>query len=658
MFPYQIFIFYSFFSSGWKPDGSFIKLKPSCSGTQVLVQSRPNIEPTSAEKTDNVASSLPLLQTHHKHSIKAKEGEHDAPIFTLPRNSSAEIKSLFDALEDYSKASASATRQVVSNSFSLLMCLNGGDKTARDEYRRLEAVSSWLKGVVSADTMRAISSAQSSGDIYGSIFAAFAGGDIASASSLALESGNSRLSLMLSNTGIQAQPFCKNQLKMWGESGAQPFTPTGILRLFSLASGDVDIERKMFKSSSYDIDWRRRLGMLLWPCSHSHNEVTVSSIVKQYDCDVSAGVAPSPKPLYCADAAKATNQCVLYQLLKHHSDASTPLMGIVSPSSHTPYFHDFSASFHLVATVTALSTSTLSHHHEDLIVDAVTYQLISEGYWEWAAYASLCFIGSGTMSDSEAFARRQRAKNIISRFYSPSTDPSAASRRSFLQNIGIPPQWFDEALAYRCASVGDAFGMVSNLRFSAVESMAAMEELMIPHMILEGKESMKRLWQLLESLRTKITDDCIEVWNRPGGCGMYHKFIELYSEVEKLSNMPLDNVVSGTVDDLLDVATHLQKMISTAKESTHGRTSLPFVKIDYGFTRTPRDVVLAEVGAKLSIIRLQLLAAKHGQPAEVCDSQSSKRSSHFTQGVGLFDDPFTGVESGILRGFCGFKAMG
>ncbi|KAL7542612.1 hypothetical protein ACHAXR_011934 [Thalassiosira sp. AJA248-18] len=663
------------FRVGWRPDGSFIQLKPSSLGAQVLVQSKPAIAP----KSDKESSiSLSLMQTHQKHSVKAIENENETPpslspqIFTLPRSIASGNESLFNALEDYSRTSAkssfnSVTQQVVSNSFSLLMCLYGEDKLARgavDETRRLKAVSTWLKGVVSSDTMQAISSAQSSGDLYGSIFAALSGGDLGRASSLALDSGNPRLSFMLANSGIQAQPFCNNQREMWNQSGAQPFVPTSLLRVYSLASGSVDIERSMYKSgTSYNIDWRRRFGMFLWSASHSQDEATVSSVVKQYGSDVSAGLAPPAIPMYCGNAAKATDQCILYQVLNHYADADASVTHLVSPSSHSPFRHDFSASFHLGSLVTALSTSTLSLHQEDLIVDGVASQLIGEGFWEWAVYASLCFISSGAIPESSAFARRLRAKNIISRFYSPSTDPSAGRRRSFLQSIGIPPQWFGETHAHRCASEGDIFGMVNNLRFSATDSMSAMEDLVIPNMLLEGKESMKKLWQLLESLKSKISDDFIDCWNKPHGCGMIHKFLELHSQVEKLSGMPSDEAKT-TVDiqHLLDVASDLETETSKARGSAHNKSSLPFAKIPYGFTRTPWDVVLAEVREMLSLLRLQLLAIQNGQSTHYLDREThtSSKLAFALAPDGLFDSstPMGSEGFSAMRGLCGFKAMG
>lgn len=299
-----------------------------------------------------------------------------------------------------------------------------------------------------------------------------------------------------------------------------------------------------------------------------------------------------------------------------------------------------------------------------MIVDTVATQLIGEGFWEWAVYASLCFIGSGTMSESSASSRQLRAKNIISRFYAPSTDPSAGSRRSFLENIGVPPQWFVEAHAHRCQSEGDVFGMVDNLmQYSAVDSMAAMECLMIPHMILEGKGPMKQLWQLLEALRSKISDDCMDSWNKPNGCGTFLKYLWLRNKVEQLAQMSLEESSNVDIDHLLDMATNLEMTISKIENNAPNNSSLSFAKVRYGFTRVPQSIVVEEVGAVLSNLRMQLLAIKSGQPAHDSHNdphRSLKCSSRLAFALapdGLYDS-FTSGDESVLRGFCGFRAMG
>lgn len=614
----------------------------------MLVQSRPAIAIPS--------SSLPLLESHKKHSVKAIgecENENEVPFYTLPRNISGS-NALFHALEDFHRSSSmclfnTATKKVVSNAFSLLVSLYFGGKTPDrplNDACRLEAVSSWLRNFVASDMVHAITVAQSSGDNYGSIFAALSGGDSERASSLALMAGCPRLSLILSNPSVLAQPFCENQLGLWHDTGAQQFTPTGILRIFSLASGRIDIERQMYKtgSVSYDLDWRRRFGIYLWSCSHSQNQSTVSLVVNQYGSDVTDGLAPPAIPLYCDGVSNPTKQCILYKVLNHYEDVGVPLADIIDPLSHTPFENDFSASFHLCAAMSALSDSNLTRHQEDLIIDSLSSQLIGDGLWEWAVYVGLCSISSRGMSESSAAARMIRSKNIIKRFYSPSTDPLAESRRSFLQTIGIPPHWLAEAQAYRCASEGDIFGMLENLmRCSATDSMAVLERIIIPHMILEGEKSRTQLWQLLESLRSKITEDSIVDWDKPNGCGVFHQFLDLQVKVGSLSKTQLEPMQVSDVDieHFLELATNLEAVVSDGSETRVNRTTHPFTKVGYGFRMTPPNIVNAEVGNMLTTLRMQLLAIKSGKPINYKSQMTLTCPEKLS----------------FIRGLCGFEPL-
>jgi hypothetical protein len=648
---------------GWRPDGSFFRLMPLGRDSRMLVQSRPAIAPASSLSS---STSLPLLRTHKKHSVKITDDE-EAPAYTLPRISIASgSEPLLCAFEDYFNSSSlclfnSATKKVVSHAFSLIISLYGNGKknnSSINDAFRLEAVSAWLKRFVASDMMQAITITQASGDVFGSIFAALSGGDIERASSLALVAGCPSLSLVVSNTGVQAKPFSANQLEMWHNSGAQQFTPTSILRIFSLASGSIDVERQIYKANSvcYDVDWRRRFGMYLWSCSHSENNTSISLAIKQYGSDIACGLAPPATPLYWDDVSNPTKQCILYQLLNHYGDTAIPLADIIEPLSHTPFANDFSASFHLSATMSALTNSKLSRYQEDLIIDSLTSQLISEGSWEWAVYVSLCSVGGADEIKSSSAARLIRAKKLIMRFYAPSTDPLSESRRSFLQSIGIPLHWLAEAHAYRCASEGDIFGMWKKLiQCSTPQAMIVMERLVIPHMILEGKESRTQLRELLESLRSKITEDLMLSWNKSNGCGMFHRFLDLQATVEHLSQLQSERLQMSNVDidRLLELANDLEATISEGSKTGVHNAALPFIKVVYGFRRTPRNVVNAEVGNMVSILRMQLLAIKTGKPFHYKSQMALTCPSHLSPSLnpnGLYADS-------IIRGLCGFEPI-
>lgn len=585
-------------------------LQPSTSGKRCLTQSKPVVH-----QAGSSLASLPLLETHQKHS-KAVGGTVDnTPCFTLPVSK----VDLGDVLDDYSQSSSlcqlsDSTKETVSNSFSLLSSLYGEDGI--DDSRRLEALSTWLKGVVSDATSKDISAAESVGDNQAAIFAALAGGDTALASSIALESGNYRMSLLLANSGSQSQSFFEQQLKLWNQSGALPLVSSDLLRTFSSASGSADVEKTMFNASplSYNIDWRRRLGMYLWSCPY--NDAKISDVVEKYNADVLAKLAPA------ATSVSGESTCVLYQMINHYVSAETPLSNMLAPISHTPFRHDYSSSFHIGAMLSAITSSNTSIHTEGLVVDAIASQLIEGGSWEWAVYVTLCLLDRGNASESTMEARRIRAKAIVSRFYDPSSDSSAEDRREFLQSIGVPSAWFFESNAYRAQNSGDLFGLVENLKkISLKDCLIAVESFLIPHMILEGKEACEKLKAFLEALSSITSEDCRRYWDKPFGCGSIYNFLILAEKVDHLSRMSMDEMAmhSDEIDGLLQAATDLEATL-TIKSSDQNHL---LAKIPHQIVLAPSSIIQAEVVAQLYVLRMQLVAIKNGQPLKGLTTQPS-----------------------------------
>jgi hypothetical protein len=143
---------------------------------------------------------------------------------------------------------------------------------------------------------------------------------------------------------------------------------------------------------------------------------------------------------------------------------------------------------------------------------------------------------------------------------------------------------------------------------------------------------------------------------------MFHQFLELWIQVEKLSNMHLDRVQMSDVeiDHLLDTAANMETVISMGVANAPKKSSLPPTMVRYGFTRTPSGVILVEMNRILSNLRMQLLAINdglHGLPANSLDVDSQmslKCSSQLSFSIspdGLYGES-------VVRGMCGFKTMG
>ena len=632
-----------FLSLGWRPDGSFLQLKPSSDGKEVLVQSKPLL----SEENSNPMS---LLKSHQNHSTP-EETEDEAPLYKLPKCSNIAIQAYIASSSSYARKSA--TQKAVSSSFSLMECLYGNDGATRysiTSSRRLEAVSNWLKGVVSDDVSNDIHLAKLKNDTYGSIFAALSGGDTAKASSLAFDSGHSHLSLMLASSGIATRNLFDSQLGMWNETHAQAFVPSGILRVFSLARGSLDTEESMFKADkeSYTIDWRRRFGMYLWSC-HTEEETTLSSLVMQYTSDVSQGIAPIPKPLYNIDEAKSHN-CVLYEILRNYSDdKSSSLAGIAVPGSHTKFHHDYSASFHLAASMAAVTSSSLTLNQENLIIDAISSQLIMNGSWEWAVYATLCSIGNNTLQKSAIAARLLRAKEIILMFHTPSN--SNVARRSFLEKLGVPSAWFSAAIAYRSANEGAVFTYVDQLmQFSINETLSAIENIIIPHYILGSNKSHDKLMHILRSVAMGF-DESGNGLDQNHFCKAIYEFLCISKQVEQLCSLSIEDIDPNKIEQLMRDAVSLQSSLAGYSDACSEQS--PLVKIPFEVALTPRYIYITEVNKMLTDLRLQLLSLKSGIPVE---TNISGLAFALNSG-GLFGAEEAPAAGGsILRGICGYTS--
>ena len=614
------------FALGWKPDGSFVCLQSSSSsGKQVLIQSKPVLQ-----EAEPSSATLPLLEIHQKHSQSVAGDSNEAPLFILP----ASKESIGDALDDYSQTSSlcengEPTKRTVSNAFSLLMSLYGEDGI--DNISRLQAVSTWLKGVVSDVTLEDISAAKSAGDTLAAVFAALAGGDTALASTIALESGNHRLSLLLANSGSQSQSFYEQQLKLWNESGAQTFVASDLLRIVSLASGSADVEKTIFNASaiSYSIDWKRRFGMYLWSCPR--NDYKISDVVEKYNSDVSAEMAPAAK------SVSGESICVLYQMLSHFCSASTPLCNILAPICHTPFRHDFSSSFHIGVLLSAACGSNLSIYAEGLVVDALASQLIADGSWDWAVYVTLCLLDSDNPADSMIEARQIRAKSIVSRYYNPSEDSSAEERREFLESLGVPKAWFLESIAYRAQNNGDLFGLVENLKqVSIKDCLVAVESFLIPHMIMEGREARGQLKLFIEEVLSSMSpEEHRGQWEKPFGCACIHAFLVLTENVQKLSKKSTDETAEHTyeINRLLQTAIDLEMKLTT-ESTSHAKL---LAKMPYEIVLAPSGIVQAEVVAQLYLLRMQLEAVKNGNPLKMLaaqpPSQHDNKSGFFAASI-------------------------
>jgi len=465
----------------------------------------------------------------------------------------------------------------------------------------------WLQEATAHDTEREIKLALGRGDTVAAIFAALAGGNISKATQLSMDNGYLRLASLLSSAGTQSFSDLRQQMESWHGSGATDSVPHGLLRVYSLLSGDEEVEENLHKNGVSSLDWRRRLALRLW--SGDKDEL-FSVVFQQFDLDAKRGIVPAPHPRYVSGSRPYTegSQCLLYGLLQlghvGYESASNgrphSLRDVISPSSHTSSIHDFSTSFHLSTVLSALGCyGQLTAVEEARLVDSYVMQLVQAGCWEWAVFICLCVSGEAVCGMKEVW--QSRAKEIVVR----NCAGDIKSKRSFLESdVGIPAQWFDESLAFRAAYVFDPMSHAHFMtQVSYQEALRTYEELWMPNILFKGGAQ-----HLVEALEA-MGDASLTGWKSLNEQGISYPFLALCKEVLWLSQLSgtEQKARCGRIEELKVLAKEL--MVRVGIEGQGGKAPN---KLLLGMTNIPKSVSVAELMSSISILDMQLSALQEG----------------------------------------------
>jgi len=348
---------------------------------------------------------------------------------------------LYNTISSYSRAKEASNNKATSEenlmsdrAFSLLSCLQAssessnsgtggsamvlydGKASTNGDRRKREAISRWLVNSCERDVDREIEVAKQRDDTHSAVFAALSGGDLEKASDIAMSMGDVHLAVLLAS-GVEGQRDITEQLRVWQESGSTTDLPHQLMRIYRLIGGDMKGEGKLCKTGESLLDWRRHLTMRVTTGSM---EQGIAEILRNYNTDVAAGVAPYPHPRYVSlGGSNAVVQCVLYRLLRLLEEPQqVPLLEIVDPLGHGKFAHDYSFSFHLAAVLTAMGICpSLSEYDEFRLAESYIAQLVSHGKWDWAVYVSLC--SSGNESRESSQRKLSRSKDLVLQNFSP-----------------------------------------------------------------------------------------------------------------------------------------------------------------------------------------------------------------------------------------------
>jgi len=614
------------FRVGWSADGSFF----SVGKNGVLIRSKPKLE------TLNIARELKLLETHRSYVHKTNLEEH-CPLLSLS-SKIAGTNPIKDTLESYSAAVKDTSGSVSSISdsvYSLLQVLHES-KIAKESYNSqaivfgtankpadhiidnqcLLSITRWFINSCCEEVGNEIFQARAKQNKYKALLSAVSGGDLTTAAKIAEEENLFQLSILLAS-GPEGRKDIFQEIMAWRKAGNERSIPEDLSRTYRLIAGDLGIEEDVYKKSikgSTTFDWRRRMVMTLMFSKAEQACKSLSSAIDQYEAGVSKGVAPFPSAHYCNNDVEST----LFRLLRlgtqtQMSSTVLSLSNVVDPLGYTYDPNNFSLSFHLTSCITSIYASpSLSPEEEYTLLDGYAFQLQSLGLWEWAVYVFLCVLSDTARATS--MWRIQRAKSLVLQNYFDD-DNANAKKRLFLEKLGLPSNWFEEASCYRSFSTGDTFGYIAhNLNLDPEKATKILERTLVPNILFINREKRDSILQLFERLSLKMEHQSL--------VSAVSTFFAICEEIEELERC-YQAEIEESVPDLMEACEDIQQIFSAYKASEEklADNGLDIVPENY---LVPLGSFLAEALHQTSHFKLQLLALKAGMGISNTASQMLK----------------------------------
>uniref|UniRef100_A0A452ST12 Nuclear pore complex protein Nup98-Nup96 n=1 Tax=Ursus americanus TaxID=9643 RepID=A0A452ST12_URSAM len=292
------------------------------------------------------------------------------------------------------------------------------------------------------------------------VFSYLTGKRISEACSLAQQSGDHRLALLLSQlVGSQSvRELLTMQLVDWQQLQANCFIQDERLRIFALLAGKPVwqlTEHRQINVCSF-LDWKRALAVHLWYLLPP--TASISRALSMYEEAFQADrYACSPLPAYLEDSGCVIKeeenpqrplQDVCFHLLKLYSDRHYDLNQLLEPRSITADPLDYRLSWHLWEVLRALNYTHLSEQCEGVLQTSYAGQLESEGLWEWAIFV-LLHIDNSSM-------REKAVRELLTRHCQLLETPESWAKETFLtQKLCVPAEWINEAKAVRAHMESD-----------------------------------------------------------------------------------------------------------------------------------------------------------------------------------------------------------
>ena len=613
------------FRVGWSPDGSIFSVGKNGG----LIRSKPKLEKM------NIARELKLLETHRTYAKKRK-AEENCPLLSLSGQNSGKSVTK-DTLQAYSaavKGSGGARSSISDSAYSLLQVLHES-KTVKENNSQaltfgtinktpdhvidnqcLLSITRWFINTCREEVGSEIFQARSGQNKYKALLSAVSGGDMSTAAKIAEEENLHHLSILLAS-GPESRKDVFQEIMAWRKAGKSRSIPNELSRTYRLIAGDLGTEEEIYKQArkgSSVFDWRRRMVMKLVYSKPDKACKSLSSALSQYEKDIAKGLAPFPSSHYCDDNVES----ILFRLLRlgtqaQMSDTNLSLSNVVDPLGYTNDPSNFSLSFHLVSCITSIySSPSLSPEEEYTLLDGYAFQLQSQGLWEWAVYVFLCVLSDRT--DGPSLWRIQHTKSLVLQNYFED-DNVNAKKRKFLEKLGLPSDWFEEASCYRSFIAGDTYGYIAHsLNLDPEKASKVLERTLVPNILFIDREARHSILQIFEGLCSKMEHQSL--------VSAILTFFAINEEIEGLE-LCSQAEIEESVPDLMETCEVIQQIFSSykAREEKLTDNGLGIVPENY---LVPLGSFLAEALHQTSHFKLQLLSLKEGMGISNTASQMLK----------------------------------
>ncbi|XP_063041599.1 nuclear pore complex protein Nup98-Nup96 isoform X2 [Engraulis encrasicolus] len=418
----------------------------------------------------------------------------------------------------------------------------GGAGSYKHQLERRQRFSEWLSSAAEIRISQEVGGA-AQGSSTETIFSYLTGYKISQACKLAQQSGDHRLSLLLSQAA--GLPFNQEllalQLTDWNRMQTDSCLQEERLRIYALLAG-----KPVWQSTNScvnvcaELDWQRCVAVHLWymlpPTASVSDALLKYEHAFQGSCDgLKYACAPLPPYLESGDpeemeesGMKIPVYDICFHLLKLYCDRHHNLQHLLDPSTVTVQRLDYRLCWHLWNVLQALNYTHLSPECQAHLHTSYAAQLESAGHWDLAIFVLLHI--------SNSMQRERAVREMLCTYCSLLESEDSAEKENFLQErLLIPAQWIHEAKAVRARHISDRHQEALHLYHA--NSWSQCHRLVIHHLAADGiiNDNHEYLLHLLEGLAVPERHAQIQDWDISGK--VFLDYIHVIQTLQSIQQM-------------------------------------------------------------------------------------------------------------------------